>query len=161
MRQKNNWLFYFGKRLWNFSFAKAPCFDTRQQCYSSMQQDNSRISIPNLSVNKISENGGAAQNNAISEPVWVVQISSVDNSARSTRLILTYLEHLCISNYNSTELYPMIPLQSPKNPNNCMFVKNFYNQSLSTKLPYHFSINDGHQRWPLEAIFYWLYSIKY
>lgn len=86
------------------SVAKAPCIDTRQQYYSFMWQHSSRTSTPKLSVNKLSasENGGAAQNNAINEPVWVVQNSSVANSARSARLILTYLEHGCVANYKST-----------------------------------------------------------
>lgn len=99
-----------------------------------MWQDSSRTPTPKLSVNKLSasENGGEVQNNAISEPVWVVQNSSVDNSAGSTRLILNYLEHHSVANYNSTRLYSMILLHCPKNPDNFKFVENFYNQSLST-----------------------------
>lgn len=38
-----------------------------------------------------------------------------------------------------------------------MFTKSFYHPVLSTKLPYHISTD----RWSVEAIFYWLYPIKY
>lgn len=79
-------------------------------------------------------------------PVWL--------TARNTGLFLTYLEYLYCKSQLSIDISNDIRSQKP---DNCMFVKTFYHPVLSTKFPYHISTD----RWPLETIFYWLYSIKY